>query len=130
MVQEGKCQQRFDMCREYQRYGNFLGLKGEATNVAESQSQLKQKGDFTNKLSDKDIEQSRKEGTPADRCAHTSWLLPEAATLQQGSAGLSELLDQGLGQRNTEREIPPLVQVCRGLHQYWSMCTHSKNRVL
>ena len=56
------------ICRDYQRYGNFLGLKGEATNVAESQAQLKQKGDFTNKLNEKDIAQSRKEGTPADRC--------------------------------------------------------------
>ena len=55
-------------CRDYKRYSNFLGLKGEATNVAESQAQLKQKGDFTNKLSEKDIQESRKQGAPADRC--------------------------------------------------------------
>lgn len=54
------------MCREYQRYGSFLGLNNEAKNVAEAQAQLKARGDFTGKLSDKDIEAARKEGTPAD----------------------------------------------------------------
>ena len=56
------------LCRDCERYGSFLGLNNEAKNVAESQSQLKAKGDFTSKLDDNDIEQARKEGTPADGC--------------------------------------------------------------
>ena len=54
------------MCREYQRYGSFLGLNNEAKNVAEAQAQLKARGDFTGKLSDQDIEAARKEGAPVD----------------------------------------------------------------
>jgi hypothetical protein len=55
------------VCRELLRYREFLGIQREQAAIAEAQKALKMKGDFTAPTSLAAIEETRTQGTPADR---------------------------------------------------------------